>query len=756
MEQQPTHIVEQESGGIKDYARIFFRRQLVFWGCFLFTLGVGTTSLFSIRPIYRTVAAIQVARGIRLPLQEASDDLAMVNAVATTLKGEMLRLRTKMALLTKEDGMDFRYKRTKVNVERPSWTVIPITVDGPYKEFTKTYAETFLEQYFKIREEQKTESADSAIGRLTKEIERVNTLVLDAQQRLKEFKGKNEGLLLEEYGNYSMRYYQDLAAKISQLENRKLSMEQQMEALQRSDNPIAWISVIDAALRPIPVSQPSIQTIPRDEHKTQQGGTAAKEEDNVLTRTRGNPVEFAEESVTFALEQSQRKSWNNLKAKYEGLRSAMARVETVYRPEHPTRIALAQALVTTTNEIRSEVGEMMRTFRVQYQMLCREIDSLSVSATGGAGTQNLINLANLNRMNDLKQEVHNLQLLYDSLIKRANELNVSADTALVTVSLMEKPEILERPIWPKPMKFMIQFFLIGLALGFVAIGVIEALDDSIKSSEDLKKYVGLTCLGVVPTIHWKKKSLVTHRLPSIDDQDAVESYRTIRTDILLSRPHGALKTLLITSAIPSEGKTTVAVNIATVMAQADQKVLLIDSDLRRPNIHNFFKLANQKGFSSVLTHEATIEDCILKTDIANLDFLPAGPRSPDPVKFFLSPSIKDVFTYLCGHYDIVIIDTAPVFSYTDAVILSDFVDGIAFVVHGGKTSRALIERARELLSGNAHKVIGGIINRLPVRDAYYYYPAHEHRDRKEPKEHKEHKENKEHQENKAPDPKKEP
>ena len=194
--------------------------------------------------------------------------------------------------------------------------------------------------------------------------------------------------------------------------------------------------------------------------------------------------------------------------------------------------------------------------------------------------------------------------------------------------------------------------------------------------------------------------------------------------MLLSTAGNPPKTVLVTSGQPGEGKTTTVVNTAISLAQLGASVLIIDCDLRKPSAHKIFAVDSAKGLSTYLSRDIDIEGMIHKLQIANLSLLPCGPIPPNPAELISSERMKDLLKMLSERYDHILIDSPPLIHVTDPVILSSLVDGVILVVHGGKSSRAVAQRARQELASVGAKVFGVVLNNVDMRregyDEYYY------------------------------------
>ncbi len=203
-----------------------------------------------------------------------------------------------------------------------------------------------------------------------------------------------------------------------------------------------------------------------------------------------------------------------------------------------------------------------------------------------------------------------------------------------------------------------------------------------------------------------------------------ESYRALRTSLLLSNLGAPPKVIMVTSALPQEGKTTTSINCAVVLAQKGIRVLLIDADLRRPSIHKTLGMGPRSGLSNVLTGSATLQQTITRSTILpNLDVLPAGTPPPNPAELLASTNMRDVLEELRGQYDHIVVDTPPTLSVTDAVVLSPRADAIVLVIRSGQTTKQALRRSRDILTQVNAKVSGVLLNAVDLSspDYYYYY-----------------------------------
>lgn len=216
----------------------------------------------------------------------------------------------------------------------------------------------------------------------------------------------------------------------------------------------------------------------------------------------------------------------------------------------------------------------------------------------------------------------------------------------------------------------------------------------------------------------KARTLITNTNPK---SPISEQYRTIRTNLQFASVDRELRTMIVTSASPSEGKSMTASNVATVFAQQGKKVLLIDADLRKPTVHYTFRLDNTKGLSNYLVGRGRLLDGVAETDIENLYVMSSGPIPPNPAEILGSQSMNSLIKEACQEFDLVIFDSPPVLAVTDSQILSNMVDGVLLVVRSKQTEYEAAQRAKELLEKAKAKLLGVVLNDKDVKNSNYYY-----------------------------------
>jgi capsular exopolysaccharide synthesis family protein len=268
------------------------------------------------------------------------------------------------------------------------------------------------------------------------------------------------------------------------------------------------------------------------------------------------------------------------------------------------------------------------------------------------------------------------------------------------------------------------------------------MDDTVHSTDEVERLLHLPALAVIPAVGTPGRRRLAgpgslqkrnghgpanaELLINVDGRSPLaEAYRHLRTSVLLSTAGRAPKSLLVTSSLPGEGKTTTAVNTAISLAQTGASVVIVDADMRRPRLRSIFNLNDRQGLSSILSRDVTQAEMLamISTDSdTGLNILTAGPIPPNPAELLGSEQMGRLMGVLQSTFTHVVIDSPPVSSFTDGVLVSSLVDGVLLVVHGGKSSRHVVRRSRQLLQDVGAKIFGVVLNNVNLRsDDYYYY-----------------------------------
>ncbi|MGE0132680.1 MAG: GumC family protein [Blastocatellales bacterium] len=349
----------------------------------------------------------------------------------------------------------------------------------------------------------------------------------------------------------------------------------------------------------------------------------------------------------------------------------------------------------------------------------------------------------------LQADIDSNRQLLDSLLQSQKGVEVSdADSLRQNIRIVEMSPVPGAPVLPKRAQNILLAALLALVGGIGLVLFLDYVNNKIESVEDIDRYLRLPALGVIPALEQggKARRLLNKAAngagsnggegkelaPAIAGNGSVilsqveanssmaESYRQLRTALMLSSAGHAPRTLLITSSQPAEGKTTTSVNTAISLAQTGAAVLIVDADLRRPRVHRIFGLKNNAGLSNYLAGEGDLST-LIQIAMPNLYVLPVGPLPPNPAELLGSPKMKQVVETLSANFDYVVIDSPPVSSFADSLILSALVEGVIIVVKAGMTPREMAQRTKAHLQSVGAKILGVVVNQIKLQPHDYYY-----------------------------------
>lgn len=329
------------------------------------------------------------------------------------------------------------------------------------------------------------------------------------------------------------------------------------------------------------------------------------------------------------------------------------------------------------------------------------------------------------KLNDLNNRISATQAKIGDLQKNYASLSVLlSNGSNLFLTVLAPANAPTTPVSPNIPQNVLFAALAGAVLAGGAILLLEYLDDTIKGSDDVQSVLGMPALGAITriaSIHQPEDHLITLKHPR---SPIAEAYRVFRTNLRFSGIENPSGALLVTSAGPGEGKTTTAANLAVIFAQAGRRVMLIDTDLRRPNVHRMFGLANNVGLSSLFIGDApTLDSVIQESPVPGLRIITSGPLPPNPAEILDSKQMNEVLSSLRSQVDMLILDSPPALAVADASILGSRCSGVVLVIDSGHTRTEAAKRAVDTLKHTGAKVYGVVLNKLSTRRAsgYYYY-----------------------------------
>ena len=391
---------------------------------------------------------------------------------------------------------------------------------------------------------------------------------------------------------------------------------------------------------------------------------------------------------------------------------------------------LAQALADTVARvlIEQETSQQQARFQTGLSELETQIKTLETSiaetqaeiAALGAPESAPSEFAQLERTR-LESQMTRDQTRLVVLLSSAEEFRLAMARYTDTITIYAPAELPSAPVNSRTLQNTLLGAVTGLMIGVGVAFLLEYLDDTIKSPQDVKQTLPVGVLGALPRLKEMdgQIALVVAEYPL---QPIAEAFRSLRTSIQFSSVDHPAKTLLVTSPLPTEGKTFTSANLAAVMAQGGQSVILVDADLRHPRVHRAFDVSREPGLTAALLSPDGWEQALRPTEIAGLQIVTSGSSPPNPAELLASERMREFVSWLAEQADVVILDSPPVLAVTDAAVLSTLADGTMLVFDCGETRKPAAVQAFERLVSVGGQVLGVVLNRLaPSGDGYYYY-----------------------------------
>jgi len=546
-----------------------------------------------------------------------------------------------------------------------------------------TLAATYVEQNFKT----KFESTMQASDWLSKQLVDLQMKVETSQEKLVRYQKEHEILGIDEKQNITTEKLDELNKEMTMAESDRMQKEAVYRQTQSND-PEAVAAAIIA--------------------DTAGGGTGAG---SVLL--------------------------DKLREQQAGLKIQVAELSTQFGPSYPKVAQLNNQLKEIDRQLQSETNKAVDHLKGQYLAALQRENMLRGSFEKQKQEANKLNESAI-EYSILKRDLDSNRTLYEGLLEKLKEAGVTAGLRSNNFRIIDAARVPTSPSEPNIPRNLSFALVLGVISGVGLAFLLENMDNTVRTPEQAQAISGLPSLGMIPlgsksanhgatgkrlALTASKEVVETVTLVRPQSQMA-ESYRALRTSLLLSNLGAPPKVIMVTSARPQEGKTTTSINSAIVLAQKGVRVLLVDADLRRPSIHKTLGMGPRSGLSNVLTGSATVQQTIATSPILpNLFIMPAGTPPPNPAELLASSHMRDLLAELREQFDHIVIDTPPTLSVTDAVVLSPRADATILVIRSGQTTKQALRRARDILMQvNAH-VAGVLLNAVDLTspDYYYYY-----------------------------------
>jgi len=431
------------------------------------------------------------------------------------------------------------------------------------------------------------------------------------------------------------------------------------------------------------------------------------------------------------------KSIQDLRDKLRGLEEQRAALLVQYTETWPAVIKVDEQRKKVEQGLNRQVENVISSLKSQYDAARQRENGLRASSANARSQVSAQSQAGM-QLAIITQELETNKQLYNAALQGQKELKV-AGTDVPNNITVATPARRAEVVGPPRVRNILIAFLLALGAGIGLAFLLDYLDDTLKSIEDVDRHLHLPTLALIPAPRSERRFMpggnrVALAAAGGDGQPTAlalieekrspvaEAYRHLRTSLLLSSAGQPPKTILVTSSQPSEGKTTTAVNTAVMLAQTGAEVLLLDCDLRRPRVHAHFNMANTRGVTNYLSGDSNIASIMQDYEkLPNLKVISSGPVPPNSAELLGSEEMRRLILLLSENFTHIVIDSPPAISFTDASILSTMVDGVMLVVHGGRSSRAVVRRAKQQLMDVGAHIYGIVLNNVKLESSDYYY-----------------------------------
>ncbi|MCC7043665.1 MAG: polysaccharide biosynthesis tyrosine autokinase [Acidobacteria bacterium] len=544
--------------------------------------------------------------------------------------------------------------------------LVDLKFRSPDPEFAARVVNLHAAQYIEQSLEFRVEATTQTNAWLNTQLEQQRLLVEESERRLQEYKEQNNATSVDEKQNIVVQKLNALNDQVVQARIERMNLEVQVNAVAERQARGESLESFPAVL-----ASPVVQKLRAD----------------IVARE-----------------------------------SERARLGTQYGPAYPAMRDLASQIATANRDLALEIEKVVSGIRAEFQTARAREQALQQSLD----SQQRESLGLDRKMLDyaaLEREAQSNRQLYENLLTRAKETGAAGEYRGTSIQVLDRAEVPVAPVLPRTQRDLMLAALGGLLLAFGLAFGFEYFDSRIKLPEEIKTHLGLPFLGMIPSFGGGDKDGEAPLLQAEAPAAFSEAIRAVRTAVLFSSAEEGARSVVVTSTGPHEGKTVVSSSLAITLAQAGQRTIVVDADMRRPRMHEALGRSQEPGLSNVLVGEATLADATRATSVPNLTLLAAGHIPPNPVELLCSPRYVELIAELKRRYDWVVIDAPPVMPVTDAAVVANNSSGVIFVVGAEMTPRQSAAAAVEQLRGANAKFIGAVLNRVNLqRHSYYYSP----------------------------------
>jgi capsular exopolysaccharide synthesis family protein len=695
-------------------------RLMVLLVCMCMLMGL-VVYIYS-RPVFYAHAMVQVdSLGRPLDTDTVYHDGNLANVVAE-LKGPDVLERTaaRLGVTAQHTDIETKFLRT-LKIYPNAAGNLEVEIWSYERTWPARWTEVMVEEFMKLRQEQREKYRDTVMKTYGQELTQLNAKI-DSDQESK-FTYEDEAKFTQ--ASIDVARLKELPTELAQIKQR---MDQLESIRKRLDNPemdtVSRLSLIASADTESPVQIGQTVTSVNPSAALGITGSAATTE-----ATAPGVDSVAADSVVVPGLVAETLEWQNLEKKQRELLKEEADLSRTYLAGNQKMLAVHRQL--------DQVGQSLKVdydvARVRFDFICRSLQDRYNELQ-----KKLPEYEEANRKYAKIQQSQQLHeagqlgwsTLYGDAAKTISELEYTADKEKVNLRYDQMVELREDQVSPNKLKVALLSLLMGLAMAFAVPFLIEYLDYTLSNLEEVEATFQMRGLGIIPQMSYESDRPVLLDVGAEgDERNLVENFRVVRTNLLamgtLSKPPHVI---MITSAMPKEGKTVVSSNLAISFGQTGVRTLLVDTDLRRGRLHRLFGLRKSPGLSDYLLEKVPLEEAIRPSGKENLSILSAGQHVESGTELLGSTRFTDLMTDLRSKYERIIVDTPPVLGLSETSVLQNQVDGVLFVIWSGRTPIGNMKTAIDILSANGANFYGFILNRLDLSATtnyyqYYYYSS---------------------------------
>ena len=400
----------------------------------------------------------------------------------------------------------------------------------------------------------------------------------------------------------------------------------------------------------------------------------------------------------------------------------LSEVSQRYGKEHPRYVQAESELASARDNLRRQVESIVASVIREYEVARGTESTLEGVLNSAKGSVQVLNRKE-GELSIYEREVEANRQMYDMFIKRTKETNVAGDLQTPIARVVDPAVIADKPVKPKKAQIVVIAFVLGIFLGVLAALLRDRLDNTLKTTEDVEARLKQPILTTLPLLSKQEVERTRTARIFLDQPKSIyaEAIRTARTGVLLSGIDLPRRTLLVTSSVPGEGKTTFSINLAMAHAHT-KKTLLIDADMRRPAVSKGLEIpVGAKGLSNFVAGSATLQECLLPVEGSSLMLMPSGSIPPNPLELLLSQRFKETLEHLGKHFEVIIIDSPPVELVSDALVIAALTNGTIYVSKAESTPYQVARKGIQRIRRADGQILGVVLNQFDMAKAGKYY-----------------------------------